>query len=181
MTLASTPPHRQITPLQAFHAAVALEERGRSREAERLYQYALALSPDHVASLLRWSTIRVQRGDLASALTLLRRAAGVAPQSADAHAALGCLLATLHYARGDRLLPESARHQTGQRHGPSSPCQRAGHAVTNSRSDRSLPTGPRHCSQPGRSSQQPCESSCDGRSSRRSDYPLRTRACRQSG
>jgi tetratricopeptide (TPR) repeat protein len=96
MTPASTPPPRQITPLQAFHAAVALEERGRSGEAERLYQYALALSPDHVASLLRWSTIRVQHGDLASALTLLRRAAGVAPQSADAHAALGRLLATLN-------------------------------------------------------------------------------------
>jgi hypothetical protein len=49
MTGASTPPHRQITPLRAFNAAVALEARGRSREAEWLYQYALALSPDHLA------------------------------------------------------------------------------------------------------------------------------------
>jgi tetratricopeptide (TPR) repeat protein len=95
MTPASKPSHLRINPHQAFQAAIALEEEGRPREAERLYQYALALSPDHVASLLRLSTLRVQHADLAGALELLRRAADVAPQSADAQAALGRLLAAL--------------------------------------------------------------------------------------
>jgi tetratricopeptide (TPR) repeat protein len=96
MTPASSPSHLRISPVHAFQAAVKLEEQGRSREAEPLYQYALALSPDHVASLLRLSTIRVQHADLAGALQLLRRAADVAPQSADAQAALGRVLAALN-------------------------------------------------------------------------------------
>jgi tetratricopeptide (TPR) repeat protein len=96
MTPASGPVHLRISPGQAFQAAVALEEQGRPGEAERLYQYALALSPDDVASLLRLSTIRVQHADLAGALQLLQRAAHISPQSADAQAALGRLLAALN-------------------------------------------------------------------------------------
>jgi tetratricopeptide (TPR) repeat protein len=96
MTTASGSSHLRINPHQAFQAAIALEEQGRPSEAERLYQYALALSPDHVASLLRLSTLRVQHADVAGGLELLRRAVDVAPQSADAQAALGRLLAAVH-------------------------------------------------------------------------------------
>ena len=78
---------------QAFRIASSLQEQGRAGDADQLYQFILAIKPDHYGSLFQLATIRARSDQLDVAMELFRQAAAVDPNSADAQAGLGAVLA----------------------------------------------------------------------------------------
>ena len=78
---------------QAFRIAAGLQEQGRAGDADQLYQFILAIKPDHFGSLFQLATIRARADQLEVAMALFRQAAAVDPNSADAMAGLGAVLA----------------------------------------------------------------------------------------
>lgn len=87
---------------QAFQIASGLHNEGRSGEADKLYQFILAVMPAHYGSLLRMGTLRLRANQLNDAVHLFSRAAAAKPDSADALAGLGAALAALD--RNDEAL-----------------------------------------------------------------------------
>jgi len=78
---------------QAFRIAASLQEQGRAGDADQLYQFILAIKPDHFGSLFQLATIRAKSDRIEVAMELFRQAAAVDPNSADAQAGLGAVLA----------------------------------------------------------------------------------------
>lgn len=78
---------------QAFRIASGLQEQGRAGDADQLYQFILAIKPDHFGSLFQLATSRARADQLEIAMELFRQAAAVDPGSADAMAGLGAVLA----------------------------------------------------------------------------------------
>jgi Flp pilus assembly protein TadD len=88
----------------ALDAAIAAHRAGRAAEADAAYAAVLAAVPGHAQALRLRGILKRDLGDLAASASLLRRAAELAPQSADALAEL----ALTHLAAGDLELAESA-------------------------------------------------------------------------
>ena len=78
---------------QTFRIAAGLQEQGRASDADQLYQFILAIKPDHFGSLFQLATIRARSDQLDVAMELFRQAAAADPKSADAMAGLGAVLA----------------------------------------------------------------------------------------
>jgi tetratricopeptide (TPR) repeat protein len=78
---------------QTFRIAAGLQEQGRAGDAEQLYQFILAINPDHFGSLFQLAKIRALADQPDVAIELFRQAAAVDPNSADAMAGLGAVLA----------------------------------------------------------------------------------------
>jgi len=100
----------------AFHAAVALHERGLLDDAARLYQAALAKDRHHFQSLHYLGVLRVQQREAEEGAALIRRALKRNPRSAEAHNNLGVALEALQrheaaiasYQRALAIVPDYA-------------------------------------------------------------------------
>jgi tetratricopeptide (TPR) repeat protein len=84
---------------QAFQIASGLHDEGRLQPADKLFQFILAVMPDHYDSLLRLGNLRARANQMEAAAHLLCRAVAVKPQSADALSALGVALSALDCGR----------------------------------------------------------------------------------
>jgi tetratricopeptide (TPR) repeat protein len=84
---------------QTFQIASALHDEGRLQEADKLFQFILAVMPAHYDSLLRLGALRARANQMEAAAHLLCRAVAVRPQSADALSALGVALSALDCSR----------------------------------------------------------------------------------
>jgi tetratricopeptide (TPR) repeat protein len=89
--------HLHLHVEQAFQIASGLHNEGRLREADRLYQFILAVMPAHFDSLFRLGTLRVRANQMENAVQLFRRAVAANPRSVDAFCVLGLALSTLGY------------------------------------------------------------------------------------
>jgi tetratricopeptide (TPR) repeat protein len=78
-----------------FQKAVRLQQKGKSREAERLYETILHISPHHFGSLHYLGLIRAQQNKYDDAISLLRRALQQDPKSADVHVNLAVVFETV--------------------------------------------------------------------------------------
>jgi tetratricopeptide (TPR) repeat protein len=79
-------------------------KRGRAIEAEVIYQVVLQAFPLHLPSLLNLAQLRLKRGDLGTAIELLRRALATGQSSAKVHYLLGSALWDLN------LIDEAITH-----------------------------------------------------------------------
>jgi tetratricopeptide (TPR) repeat protein len=97
MTMLATGSDRRLSAHveQAFQIASALHNEGRLTEADRLYQFILAVTPDHYPSLLRLGALRSRANQMDDAVRLFSRAVAARPGSADALGGLGFALAGL--------------------------------------------------------------------------------------
>ena len=109
--------HRQaIEPQQAFRQAMAFQQQGLLREAERLYEIVLKADERHLAALYHLGLVRLQQGRFEEAAALFRRAVKIDRSSADAHHHLAFALtgsenteeAIRHYKRAIALRPNFA-------------------------------------------------------------------------
>jgi tetratricopeptide (TPR) repeat protein len=80
---------------QAFQIASALHDAGKLCEADKLYQFILAVMPAHYDSLFRSGMLRARANQMEGAADLFGRAVAVKPNSADALLGLGLALAAL--------------------------------------------------------------------------------------
>jgi tetratricopeptide (TPR) repeat protein len=80
---------------QAFQIASGLHDEGKLREADKLYQFILAVMPAHYDSLFRMGMLRARATQMNDAVRLFSRAIIVKPNSADALAGLGIALSAL--------------------------------------------------------------------------------------
>lgn len=125
-----------------FRQAVEYHQRGRMREAEKLYQQILVAHPNHFDTLNNLGLIAKAGGNLDSAVNMLRRALKVNPGSIEAHNNLGVTLhqqdkvgdAIIAYRDALAINPDSADvnhnlgfalHETGDLDGAVSFYQRA--------------------------------------------------------
>ena len=90
----------EVTPL--LQQAVALHQKGRLQEAEKLYRQVLALAPRQFDALHLLGVIARQQGDAAQAVELIGQAIAVKPDQANAHCNLGAALQDL--GRGEDAL-----------------------------------------------------------------------------
>jgi tetratricopeptide (TPR) repeat protein len=81
---------------EAFQIASGLHDEGRSRTAERLYEFILAVVPSHYDSLFRLGTLRARANRMENAVQLFRRARAARPRSVDALCVLGLALSALN-------------------------------------------------------------------------------------
>jgi protein O-GlcNAc transferase len=86
---------RFSSPPQIFQQAVLLQDHGRLREAERLYQTVLMGDKRHFGALCRLGVLQLQQRQFKEAERLFRRAIKVDKRSADAHQFLGFALTGL--------------------------------------------------------------------------------------
>lgn len=94
---------------------MAAHQTGRYQEADDAYGAVLRVVPEHAQALRLRGILRRQLGDVAASAALLRRAAELAPGSADALAEL----ALTHLAAGDLELAEtSLRRSLGRGRSP---------------------------------------------------------------
>jgi tetratricopeptide (TPR) repeat protein len=80
---------------QAFQIASGLHDEGKLCEADKLYQFILAVMPAHYDSLFRMGMLRARAKRMNDAVHLFSRAIAVKPDSADALAGLGIAFAAL--------------------------------------------------------------------------------------
>jgi tetratricopeptide (TPR) repeat protein len=80
---------------QAFQIASGLHDEGKLLDADRLYQFILAVMPTHYESLFRMGTLRARANRMNDAIHLLGRAVAAKPDAADAFAGLGIALSAL--------------------------------------------------------------------------------------
>jgi tetratricopeptide (TPR) repeat protein len=85
----------QIHVERAFQIASGLHNEGRLPEADRLYQFILAVMPSHYDSLFRLGTLRARAKQMDDAAHLFGRAVVAKPDSADAFGGLGIALEAL--------------------------------------------------------------------------------------
>jgi len=88
-----TPLHTHVE--RAFQIASGLQKEGKAPEADRLYQFILAVVPTHYDSLFRLGTLRARANRMDDAVRLFGQAVAAKPESADALGALGIALAAL--------------------------------------------------------------------------------------
>jgi uncharacterized protein (TIGR02466 family) len=110
---------RSLTPgadaAALLQAAMAAHQSGRWPQADDTYAGVLRAAPDHPQALRLRGILKRQLGDLKASAALLRRAAQLAPASADALAEL----ALTHLAAGDLELAETAlRRSLGRERSP---------------------------------------------------------------
>jgi tetratricopeptide (TPR) repeat protein len=86
-------PHSNLG--QALQEAVALQQQGRLREAEKIYTRVLKAAPDQFDALHLLGTIKAQTGHAGEAHRLISRALKINPQAADAWINLGFVLHAL--------------------------------------------------------------------------------------
>lgn len=79
-------------PHPSLDDAISLQERGRWREAERIYQALLNAGNDRYAVLVQLGLLRAQLGQSDAAIELLQQAIGEEPDDPDAHMQLGAVL-----------------------------------------------------------------------------------------
>jgi tetratricopeptide (TPR) repeat protein len=102
-------------PAALLRAAMAAHQSGRWQQADDAYAGVLRALPDHLQALRLRGILKRELGDLAGSAALLRRAAELAPASADALAEL----ALTHLAAGDLELAETAlRRSLGRERSP---------------------------------------------------------------
>jgi tetratricopeptide (TPR) repeat protein len=80
---------------QLLQEAVALQQQGRLRDAEKLYTRVLKAAPNHFDALNLLGTIKLQRGQAGEAYRLISAALKVNPRVADAWVNLGLVLHAL--------------------------------------------------------------------------------------
>jgi tetratricopeptide (TPR) repeat protein len=80
---------------QAFQVASGLHNEGRLGDADKLYQFILAVMPSHYGALFRLGVLRARANRMEAAVRLLCRAVAVNPQSVDAYGVLGLALSAL--------------------------------------------------------------------------------------
>ena len=80
---------------QALQEAVALQQQGRLREAEKIYTRLLKALPDQFDALNLLGTIKAQRGQAGEAYRLITAALKVNPRAPDAWVNLGIVLHAL--------------------------------------------------------------------------------------
>jgi aspartate beta-hydroxylase len=80
------------TAQAAYEQAAALHGENRLAEAERLYQQALALQPDHADALCYLGLLRLQQDQVADSIALLRQAIALNADAAEAQHHLGVAL-----------------------------------------------------------------------------------------
>lgn len=80
---------------EAFQIASTLHNQGKLPEADRLYQFILAVMPTHYNSLFRLGTLRARSNQINDAVHLLSQAVAAKPDSADALGGLGVALSAL--------------------------------------------------------------------------------------
>jgi tetratricopeptide (TPR) repeat protein len=79
---------------RAYQIASGLHNEGRLSEADKLYQFILAVMPGHYGALFRSGTLRARTNQMASAVSMFGRAVAAKP-STDALGALGLALSAL--------------------------------------------------------------------------------------
>src|SRR6478735_9197296 len=82
----------ELSAEQAFALALQHHRAGRLADAERGYREILRREPEHADSLHLLGVIAMQRGDLASALSLVQRAVALRPDAAVCRNNLGQVL-----------------------------------------------------------------------------------------
>ena len=110
------PKLRQLTPAQAYQAAVSLHRQGRLDVAERTYETVLRLAPEHSGALRHLGSLMTQRGRYAEAVKLIEKSLVFDPNSAGAHNDLGMALmglrrvqdASAEFAKAVALMPDFA-------------------------------------------------------------------------
>jgi tetratricopeptide (TPR) repeat protein len=127
---------------EAFQIASVLQNEGRLSEADKLYQFILAVMPTHYASLFRLGALRSRTKQMDDAVRLLGRAVAVKPDSVPALGLLGIALSALNrddeaiacYQRALAINPEhtvvlysfgAALHRRGQNEQAISQLERA--------------------------------------------------------
>jgi tetratricopeptide (TPR) repeat protein len=113
---ATRPKLRQLTPAQAYQAAVSLHRQGRLDVAEQAYQSVLRLAPEHSAALRHLGSLKTQRGRYAEAVKLIEKSLVHDPNSAGARNDLGMALmglrrvedASAEFAKAVALMPDFA-------------------------------------------------------------------------
>src|SRR2546430_14243271 len=80
---------------QALQEAVALQQQGRLREAEKIYARVLKALPDQFDALNLLGTIKAQRGQAGEAHRLITAALKAKPRAPDAWVNLGIVLHAL--------------------------------------------------------------------------------------
>jgi tetratricopeptide (TPR) repeat protein len=85
----------QIHVEQAFQIASGLHNEGKLGEADRLYQFILAVMPTHYESLFRLGALRARGHQMDDAVRLFGRAVAAKPDSAEALGSLGVTFAAL--------------------------------------------------------------------------------------
>jgi tetratricopeptide (TPR) repeat protein len=80
---------------EAFQIASGLHNEGKLPEADKLYQFILAVMPTHYDSLFRLGTLRARSHQMNDAVHLLSRAVSAKPDRADALGGLGVALSAL--------------------------------------------------------------------------------------
>lgn len=83
------------TAQDAFLRAMAFHKEKQLSAAERLYERALSLQPDHAGALCNLGLLRLQEGKVNESTVLLRQAVAQDPNSAEAHSYLGAALQRL--------------------------------------------------------------------------------------
>jgi tetratricopeptide (TPR) repeat protein len=96
--------HRSPNLGQALQEAVALQQRGQLREAEKIYSRVLKAVPDQFDALNLLGTIKAQRGQAGEAYRLITAALKVNPRAPDAWVNLGIVL---HLLKRDQEALES--------------------------------------------------------------------------
>jgi tetratricopeptide (TPR) repeat protein len=84
--------------------------RGRNEEAQRAFEAALAIQPDHAPSLVGHGHVAAQLGDLGTALKYFKDAAGIDSDLFSAHFGMGTIYqAREQYARSIKSFKEALR------------------------------------------------------------------------
>jgi tetratricopeptide (TPR) repeat protein len=117
------PKRQQVSPDQAFAAAVNLHRASRLTEAGQFYRTIIEFAPDHFGALHYLGLVCTQQGRLDEAVGLLRKAVALDPRSFEARTNLGIALAAsrrfddaiVEYQRAIALQPDyvEARNNLG--------------------------------------------------------------------
>jgi tetratricopeptide (TPR) repeat protein len=104
---------REVSPAQAFEAALALHRGGRRADAEQFYRTILSREPDHFGALYYLGLAASEGGRFDEAIAALQRARAIEPNAVETYNSLGIALAGLgrhaeaieHYEKAIALNP----------------------------------------------------------------------------
>src|SRR6478672_130050 len=111
---------------QALQEAVALQQQGRLREAEKIYTRVLKALPDQFDALNLLGTVKAQRGQAGEAYRLITAALKVNPRAPDAWVNLGIVL---HALKRDQEALESFDKALGLKAGDADALYQRGNAL----------------------------------------------------